>query len=285
MVNLEEYINQIELDDVVKEHILYTYESFEELLKNLLVYKSNIIDIFLYDATIKENMYSAKLENSLYSPEVISYYEQFFSNQNNISEKMIMELNNAILKDKVKGCDYTGDKNPGEYRKSIAWVGNKDGKVGIENARYVAPEASNVPEYMKKFVKFYNEDNIKDPFIKSAMVHIIFIKIHPFSDGNGRIARILHHHKLTSMINKKYGTDFKWPLINLSRHLDLTRGNYYTNENNILFSIDSSNKESFNKWFHYLLNMIDENIFVLQETLKSKEEILKKMDVNIDKIL
>lgn len=285
MVNLEEYINQIELDDVVKEHILYTYESFEELLKDLSVYKSNIIDIFLYDATIKENMYSAKLENSLYSPEVISYYEQFFSNQNNISEKMIMELNNAILKDKVKGRDYTGNKNPGEYRKSIAWVGNKGGKAGIENARYVAPDALYVPEYMKNFVKFYNDDNIKDPFIKSAMVHIIFIKIHPFSDGNGRIARILHHHKLTSMINKKYGTDFKWPVINLSRHLDLTRGNYYTNENNILFSIDPSNKESFNKWFHYLLNMIDENIFVLQEALKSKEHILKNMDVNIDKIL
>ena len=48
--------------------------------------------------------------------------------------------------------------------------------------------------YMEQFIKFYNEDNIQDPFIKSAMVHIIFIKIHPFSDGNGRIARILHHH-------------------------------------------------------------------------------------------
>lgn len=142
-----------------------------------------------------------------------------------------------------------------------------------------------VPGYMEQFIKFYNEDNIQDPFIKSAMVHIIFIKIHPFSDGNGRIARILHHHILTSMINKKYGTDFKWPIINLSRHLDLTRGNYYNNENNILFSIDPLNVEAFNKWFNYLLNMVDENIYVLEERLKYRKSELDVMGSNISNIL
>ena len=285
MINLEEYIKQIELNDVVKEHLLYTYDSLEELLKKISVYPSEIIDLFLYDATIKENMYSAKMERSLYSPGVIDYYEQNFSAQDYISEEMIKNLNQIVLHDRGGGSDYNGDKNPGEYRKSIAWVGRKDGKSGIENARYVAPVAELVPDYMDQFIKFYNDDNIKDPFIKGAMVHIIFIKIHPFSDGNGRIARILHHHILTSMINKKYSTDFKWPIINLSRHLDLTRGNYYNNENNILFSIDSLNVETFNKWFDYLLNMVDENIYVLEQRLKSKKTILDNMGDNIGKIL
>lgn len=282
MINLEEYIQQIHLNDTVKEHLLYTYDSFNELLKALSIYQSEAVDLFLYDATIKENMYSAKLENSLYSPSVINYYEKYLSTHESISEDLIKGLNQMILEDRVEGSNYSGDKNPGEYRKTIAWVGRKDGKFGIENARYVAPDASLVQGYMEQFVKFYNEDNIQDPFIKSAMVHILFIKIHPFSDGNGRIARILHHHILTSMINKKYGTDFKWPIINLSRHLDLTRGNYYSNENDILFSIHPENTAAFNKWFNYLLNMVDENIYVIEENLRNKAHVLENISCNFN---
>lgn len=100
MVNLEEYIDQIELNDIVKDHLLYTYDSFNELLKNLSTYNSDVIDLFLYDATIKENMYSAKMENSLYSPGVINYYEQNFSTQDLISEDIIKGLNKMILADR-----------------------------------------------------------------------------------------------------------------------------------------------------------------------------------------
>ena len=113
MVNLEEYIDQIELNDIVKDHLLYTYDSFNELLKNLSTYNSDVIDLFLYDATIKENMYSAKMKNYLYSPGVINYYEQNFSTQDLISEDIIKGLNKMILADRGwVGSDYSGDKNP-----------------------------------------------------------------------------------------------------------------------------------------------------------------------------
>ena len=44
---------------------------------------------------------------------------------------------------------------------------------------------------MKQFFGFYNGGNIECPYIKVAIIHFYFVYMHPFCDGNGRIARLL----------------------------------------------------------------------------------------------
>jgi Fic family protein len=65
------------------------------------------------------------------------------------------------------------------------------GAMGKERVHFQAPEAGRVPYEMERFLQWFNSDNIKDLVLKAAIAHIWFLTIHPFEDGNGRIARAL----------------------------------------------------------------------------------------------
>lgn len=63
------------------------------------------------------------------------------------------------------------------------------GMFGREKVHYRAPEADRVPAEMKLFLDWLNNSDVKPSYIKSAIAHFWFVSIHPFDDGNGRIAR------------------------------------------------------------------------------------------------
>lgn len=65
------------------------------------------------------------------------------------------------------------------------------GPMGRQKVHYVAPEAERIETEMNRFLKWYNSDNSIEPVIKSALAHLWFVSIHPFDDGNGRIARAI----------------------------------------------------------------------------------------------
>lgn len=64
------------------------------------------------------------------------------------------------------------------------------GPVGHERIHYTAPDATSVPRLMDEFVAWFNE-NSPTPVVKAAVAHLWFLTVHPFDDGNGRIARVL----------------------------------------------------------------------------------------------
>mgnify|MGYP002707205216 FL=1 len=65
------------------------------------------------------------------------------------------------------------------------------GPIGHEKVHYEAPPASELKNQMKKFIDYINQDNNTDLVIKAGIVHLWFVILHPFEDGNGRIARAL----------------------------------------------------------------------------------------------
>jgi len=65
------------------------------------------------------------------------------------------------------------------------------GAMGREKIHFQAPDSTVVPNEMKRFLKWYNEKQDIDLVLKAAIAHFWFITIHPFQDGNGRIARAL----------------------------------------------------------------------------------------------
>lgn len=65
------------------------------------------------------------------------------------------------------------------------------GPMGREKVHYTAPEASRVETEMTAFLNWFNGNDGLEPVMKSAIAHLWFVSIHPFDDGNGRIARAI----------------------------------------------------------------------------------------------
>lgn len=65
------------------------------------------------------------------------------------------------------------------------------GPVGREKIHFEAPRAARLEKEMKAFLLWFNGETEMDPVLRSAIAHLWFVTIHPFDDGNGRIARAL----------------------------------------------------------------------------------------------
>jgi Fic family protein len=65
------------------------------------------------------------------------------------------------------------------------------GAIGKESVHFEAPEGKALPGEMKKFLDWFNSNENIDPLLKSAVAHLWFVTVHPFDDGNGRIARTI----------------------------------------------------------------------------------------------
>ncbi|NEY92245.1 Fic family protein [Tabrizicola oligotrophica] len=65
------------------------------------------------------------------------------------------------------------------------------GLFGRERVHFAAPPAKQVAAEMDAFLTWFNSPPTTDPVIKAAQAHLWFVTIHPFEDGNGRIARAI----------------------------------------------------------------------------------------------
>jgi Fic family protein len=65
------------------------------------------------------------------------------------------------------------------------------GPIGREKVHFEAPEASRVEAEMRAFIDWFNATDTIDGIIKAALAHLWLVTIHPFEDGNGRIARAI----------------------------------------------------------------------------------------------
>jgi Fic family protein len=65
------------------------------------------------------------------------------------------------------------------------------GAIGKERVHYEAPAAEDLRHEMKQFLEWFEEDSSTDLVLKAGIAHLWFATIHPFDDGNGRIARAI----------------------------------------------------------------------------------------------
>ncbi len=65
------------------------------------------------------------------------------------------------------------------------------GPMGREKVHFEAPEADRLEAEMSRFIKWFNAPPAMDPVLKAGIAHFWFVTIHPFEDGNGRIARAI----------------------------------------------------------------------------------------------
>jgi Fic family protein len=65
------------------------------------------------------------------------------------------------------------------------------GPIGKERVHYEAPAADRLRHEMQRFLEGFNEEDATDLVLKAGVAHLWFVTIHPFDDGNGRIARAI----------------------------------------------------------------------------------------------
>jgi len=75
------------------------------------------------------------------------------------------------------------------------------GPVGKEKVHYEAPAAPLLPNVVAQFLAWANESDRTDAVIRAALAHLWFVTIHPFDDGNGRIARAIADWQLARSEN------------------------------------------------------------------------------------
>ncbi|MBF0367781.1 MAG: Fic family protein, partial [Oligoflexia bacterium] len=80
----------------------------------------------------------------------------------------------------------------GEYRTSDEPMRVISGRIGKERIHYEAPPSARVQREMSDFLEWWNTPAAEsDGIIRAATAHLWFVSIHPFDDGNGRIARAI----------------------------------------------------------------------------------------------
>jgi Fic family protein len=121
--------------------------------------------------------------------------------------------------------EYSKRITPGEYRTGKEPMQIVSGSYGKEIIHFEAPPSDQVPDEMKKFIKWYNDFEIKPTDIKSALIktsisHFYFESIHPFEDGNGRIGRAIAEKCLSESLNRPV-------LMSISSTIEHNKKQYY----------------------------------------------------------
>ncbi|HEU4364330.1 MAG TPA: Fic family protein [Candidatus Krumholzibacteria bacterium] len=65
------------------------------------------------------------------------------------------------------------------------------GPMGRERVHFQAPDARRLPAEMERFLDWFKPSTDADPVLRAGVAHFWFVTIHPFDDGNGRIARAI----------------------------------------------------------------------------------------------
>ena len=134
----------------------------------------------------------------------------------------------------------TGIISPG-LEKTLGMYKQKDNQIKSSTGAivYTPPSATEVKKYMDELISFMNNENDGiNPLIKSAMIHSQFESIHPFSDGNGRIGRVL----VSLYLYKAKVINF--PFFYISEAINMDKSVYYR-------MLTDSRTNSLDEWIKY----------------------------------
>ncbi len=232
--------------------------------------QEQVIDIIKNKKAIPQRKRDEKEIKGYYK--AIHYVEKLASKKSQISEAEIKKIH--ALVESENNTDYRSGQNV-----------IKDSLTG--EIVYMPPEAKNVPELMKDFIYWLNNDKETPILIKAAIAHYQYVTIHPYYDGNGRSARLL-----TTLVLHKNGYDLKG-IYSLEEYYARDLKGYYD-----AITIGPSHnyylgraEADITKWIEYFIKGVKEsfeNVYKKAQKesgTKDLTPILRELDVKQRKIL
>jgi len=130
------------------------------------------------------------------------------------------------------------------------------GPMGKEKVHYTAPEAKRLDGEMNQFLSWFNNDDNIEKVLKSAIAHFWFVSIHPFDDGNGRIARAIADCQLAraDRTNQRF--------YSMSSQIMKSKNGYYNT-----LELTQKGSLDINQWLVWYLERLIEALEVTNETL------------------
>jgi Fic family protein len=168
---------------------------------------------------------------------------------------------------------YTGIQKiiVGKWRDNSIPIQVISGSMGKEKVHYEAPPSTVVNQEMKEFISWWNKNsNSIDGIIRAAIAHLWFVTIHPFEDGNGRIARALTDMALAQ--DEKTGKR----LYSLSSQINQEKTNYYD-----ILEKTQKGTGDITEWLKWFLGMFSRSIDSSSKIIESslfKNSFYRKID-------
>lgn len=175
-----------------------------------------------------------------------------------LSENVIKDMHRMLL-NSVRGKN----KTPGEFRRNQVHIGPAG--ATIEEATYVPPVHTEIPGLMSNLIQYIQDDNQPDRLVQAAIAHYQFEAIHPFSDGNGRVGRImiplyLYEKNITSQ-----------PNLYVSEFLETHRRDYYETLNKV------SEEEDWIGWVSFFLRAVREQAGITKRRVENVNKLYKDL--------
>ena len=148
-----------------------------------------------------------------------------------------------------------------QYRSGAMQV--VSGAIGMEKVHYEAPAAEKIPKEMQVFLNWLNEKSKSgDSLVNVAIAHLWFVTLHPFEDGNGRIARTISD----MMLCRSDRTNLRF--YSMSNQISLDKKNYYD-----VLERTQHGSPDITEWLVWFLECLQK---ALDESCIETENVLKK---------
>lgn len=215
------------------------YKLNEETLLLIKIIENKLLKIDIKNPTIKKNLKIKSKVRSIYSSLAIEENSLSLEAVSNIiNDKLVLGKRKEILE--VKNANELYEKihefnwrNESDFLKAhlimMKYFEDDDGRYrnhgeGVKKGNkliFIAPESILVPDLMKSLFEFINDNENKiNPLVLSSIFHYYFVYIHPFTDGNGRMARFW-----LSLMLIDYNSNFEY--IPIEEEIYLNQNEYY----------------------------------------------------------
>ena len=245
-----------------------TILSFNSLKRMPILRKNNKIKSIHSSLTIEANSLSIKeVEDVIDGKKVLGPEKEIIEVKNAYEAySMVEEFDGYNENDLLKAHKILTNsllEDSGKYRN------HGEGVYDGEKLIFMAPPQDIVPTLMNDLFSWLKSDKETHILIKSCVFHYEFVFIHPFSDGNGRVARLWQNVLLT-----KWKPFFEY--VPLESQIEKYQNEYYK-------TISKCHKNgNSNLFIEFILKMLDET---LNDVLKNINKEVNNISIQVNKLL